>query len=86
MAKECCELRDLKVFCMQSYVPNKYDILMELLDIVSNIQSLQKINLLPEVYAFPGNNDTERELSKFHIMRVCYRFLELKNRPEIQLD
>ena len=86
ISKECAEMGFLKVFCLQSYTPVNYDVLMELLDVLCRIQTLQKINLFPEVYAFPGNNDQEREMTKYHIMRVCYRYLELKDRPDIELE
>lgn len=86
IARECKELSRLKVLCMQSYTPLPDSDILEILHIVSVIPSLQKVLLLPETYAFPGNNDAERETNKYHMLRDCYSYLSMRQRSDIELE
>lgn len=85
IARECKECSYLKVLHLQGYTPLSKEDTLELLSITSQIRSLQKVRVFPDVYAFPGSNETERRLNKYHMAQFCYRYLTIKGRPDIRL-
>ena len=85
IAREGRACPKLKVLCMQGYTPLPRTDVMDLLHICALIPTLQKVVLFPESYAFPGNDDYERQLNKYHMLSLCYRYLSLRNRPDIEL-
>ena len=82
-AKECSSL---KVFCMQSFTPLQLDTMILILDTFTQVRVLQKVLLFPEAYAFPGDNEWEREANKEHALRLGYQFLATRNRHDLELQ
>lgn len=76
----------LKVLCMQGYTPLPQAGTLELLSICAQIRSLQKAVIFPEVYGFPGNNESEREMNRYHTYRFSYRYLKMRGRADIDLE
>lgn len=79
------ELTKLKVLFIQTFTPPKMHEIIDILHSFSSLSSLQKICFLPSLYAFPGVNDSERELSAMKILRVCSSILESQGRSDIEL-
>ena len=71
---------------MQGYTPLPQNDTLDVLRVCVQMPRLQKVILFPEVYAFPGNNDAERQVHKVHMMRSSYRYLEMRSRPDIELE
>ncbi len=86
ITRECKESGYLKVFGMQNYVPLADNDTMEMLHICSQMASLQKIILFPEVYAFPGTNEEERRNSKMQILSASYRYLARRGRLDMEVE
>ena len=85
VAQKCKECSRLKVLCMQSFTPLPKDRLHDILYFCTQNLSLQKCVILPECYAFIGNNDEARWLNKLRIIKFCYTYLQSKLRPDIML-
>ena len=81
--KECSRL---KVITMQNYVPLPLTDILEILHICTQVITLQKVILFPEVYAYPGNNDQERNMNRIHMYRSSYRYLGMKGRADLELE
>ena len=71
---------------MQGYTPLPQNDILELLHITAQIRSIQKVVLFPESYGFPGNNELEREMNKYHTMRFSYRYLKMRGRQDVELE
>ena len=82
----CTSTSYLKVLCTQSYTPLPEGQTLDLLKVCCDIRNLQKITLFPEVYAFPGENEHEREWNKYHILRLCYHYLSARGLRAVQVD
>ena len=82
-AKECSRL---KVITMQNYVPLPLTDVLEILHICTQVSTMQKVILFPEVYAYPGNTDQERRINRIHMYRSCCRYLSMKSRADIELE
>ncbi|XP_074642999.1 leucine-rich repeat-containing protein 14-like [Tubulanus polymorphus] len=83
---ECQSLATLKVLCIQNFTPPSWEDLHSIIFEVAKIQSLQKCIILPEAYAFPGNNESDRSLNKSRLRARTYRYLKQKGRPDILLE
>jgi hypothetical protein len=66
-----------KVLCIHGYTPLPQDGTLELLSLCAQIRTLQKAILFPESYGFPGNNEREREMNRYHMYRFSYRYLKM---------
>ena len=86
IARACKECGRLKVLCMQGYTPLPQNDILEILHITAQIRSVQKVVLFPESYGFPGNNELEREMNKYHTMRFSYRYLKMRGRQDVELE
>lgn len=86
IASQAQECSQLKVLCIQGYTPLPLDTTVTILDICARITLLQKVLLFPELYAFPGNNDWEREANKDHALGLGYHILASRNRPDVELE
>ncbi len=80
--KRCVHLKTLSI---QGYIPLPEPGTLELIHVCSQIRTLQKLILFPETYAFPGQNDVEREMNKSHTMSLSYRYLAMRKREDISL-
>ena len=86
IAQECKECSYMKILCMQNFTPLSRNDVHAILHICSQIATLQKCVVLPESYAFPGNNDSARLLNKLRMVNYCYKYLASKSRPDLLLD
>ena len=75
-----------QVLCMQGYTPLPQNDILEILHITAQIRSIQKVVIFPESYGFPGNNELEREMNKYHTMRFSYRYLKMRSREDVELE
>jgi hypothetical protein len=75
---------NLKYVCIQPFTPPKMYEIMDILHAFSMLKSLQRLCFLPSLYAFPGNNDYERELAADKIILTCGGILESKGRSDIE--
>lgn len=73
----------LKVVCIQPFVPPPLHELMDILHAFSVLKNLQRLYFLPSVYAFPGSNDYERENAAFEVYQVCSSILDARGRSDI---
>ena len=71
---------------MQGFVPLPEGDVLELLRTFSQIKSLQKVVLFPEIYAFPGVDEYERTENKYQLLKMAYIFLEMKERFDVELE
>lgn len=74
----------LKVIYIQPFTPPKMHEILDILHSFCAIKSLQKFCFLPSLYAFPGNNDYERELAAMKVIQVCTSILESRGRGDIE--
>lgn len=82
-AKECSRI---KVLTLQNYVPLPLTDVLEILHICTQISTLQKIILFPEVYAYPGHTEQERQMNLIHMYRSSKRYLAMKSRDDLELE
>jgi hypothetical protein len=83
---ECLFSQSLKIISLQSFTPPPWEDIHDLLHSYAKIQSLQKCVILPESYAFPGNNDDERQRNKSRVVSRCYSYLRQKQRGEMRME
>lgn len=83
-ASAAAAFSQLKVVFIQPFTPPKMHEIIDLIHSFSALTSLQKFFFLPSLYAFPGNNDLEREASAMSIITTCSSILESKNRGDIE--
>jgi hypothetical protein len=74
----------LKVIYIQPFIPPKMHEIMDILHVFSAVKSLQKLHFLPSLYAFPGENDYEREQNALRTIQICTAILESKSRSDIE--
>lgn len=74
----------LKVIYVQPFTPPKMHEILDILHSFSQLKTLQKFCFLPSLYAFPGNNDAEREISAMKVIQICASILESKGRNDIE--
>jgi len=85
LASECQNLEALKMLCAECIVPPANHQLMDLMHACSKIPNLQKLFILPSRFAFPGQDDVERERNEHHAYNVCYAVMETLGRKDIGL-
>jgi len=83
VAEQCGRL---KVVCFHPYTAMDLTSTLNILLACSPIRTLQKVLLFPEVYAFPGDDDMQRQANKDHALRLCYGFLSSLGRNDIDLE
>ncbi|CAH1801458.1 unnamed protein product [Owenia fusiformis] len=76
----------LKCLSMQGFTPIPKESITLILNDASSLRSIQRLNVLPEFYAFPGNNDEDRERNKANYVRFCYALLLQKKRLDIEVE
>lgn len=86
IAEECKKSPRLKVLSMQGYTPLSQNDYLELLRICAQLRGLQKVVLFPKAYGFPGNNEGEREMNRLATLKICYRYLAMRGREDIELE
>ena len=86
VARHCRQCVGMKVLCLTGYTPLPQNDSLELLSCLAQIQSLQKAVVFPAVYGFPGTNERERAMNRYHTFRFSYRYLAMRGRPDIELD
>ena len=86
IAAECKKQTRLKVLSMQGYTPLSRNDYLELLRICAQIRSLQKVELFPMAYGFPGSNEKEREINRLSTLKICYRYLTMRGRDDMELE
>lgn len=74
---------NLKYVCIQPFTPPKMHEILDILHAFCLVKSLQRICFLPSLYAFPGSNESERELAADKIIHICEAILESKGRSDI---
>jgi len=85
LAAQCKSLEALKMLCAECIVPPANHQLMDLMHACSKIPNLQKLFILPSRFAFPGQDDAERERNEHHAYSVCYAVMETLGRKDIGL-
>lgn len=73
----------LKYVMIQPFTPPKMHEIIDVLHTFSLLPSLQKLSFLPSLYAFPGNNENDREHNAIKVIRVCAGILESRGRSDI---
>jgi hypothetical protein len=70
----------------QSFTPPKLAELRVILEEVAEISTLQRCILLPEAYAFPGSQISQRAANRETIALMCTDILTELGRPDIKLE
>jgi len=83
IVSKCIEISSLKMLCVECIVPPASHQLLDLMHVASKIPCLQKLFVLPSRFAFPGQDDTEREQNEHHAYSVCYAVMETLGRTDI---
>ncbi|KAL5016895.1 hypothetical protein ScPMuIL_006484 [Solemya velum] len=86
IVRRCIECDHLKYLAIQSFTPPPLPDVQELLQDCTTIFSLQKCLLLPETYAFPGSNDSDRIHNREMLLDIAYQYLEHMGRTDIDLE
>ena len=87
IARECNKsLNQLKVLSIHGYTPLSSNDYMELLKLCAKIPTLQKAIVFPKAYGFPGDNQRDREINRLATLRICYRYLTMRGREDIELE
>ena len=86
IARYCKDCACLKVLCLTGYTPLPQNDSLEVLSCIAQIRSLQKAVIFPEVYGFPGANERERAMNRYHTFRFSYRYLAMRGRADIELE
>ena len=81
--KECSFI---KVLSLQGYTPLSIADTFEILNVVSQVRTLQKVIVFPEAYGHPGSNEQERKLNRAHMATACCRYLASTGRRNIWLE
>jgi len=84
-ASHCEQSASLKMLCAECIVPPANHQLMDIMHAWSKISPLQKLYVLPSRFAFPGQDDAERERNEHHAYNVCYAVMETLGRRDIGL-
>ena len=84
MTNDTIAFSKLKVIYIQPFTPPKMHEILDILHSFCAIKSLQKFCFLPSLYAFPDNNDYERELAAMKVIQVCTSILESRGRGDIE--
>lgn len=86
IARICRKCPKLKVLCLTGYTPLPHTGSLEVLSIIAQNRSVQKAVIFPKVYGFPGNNEAERTMNRYHTLRLSYRYLVMRGRPDLELE
>ena len=86
IARICRLCPKLKVLCLTGYTPLPHAGSLEVLSIIAQNQMLQKAVIFPKVYGFPGNNERERAMNRYHALRLSYRYLVMRRRHNFELE
>ena len=84
--RTCKECQRLKILAIQSFTPPPLAELRGILEDCVNIPSLQRCILLPEAYAFPGSQISQRAVNRENIGLMCTDMLVQFGRPDIELE
>ncbi|KAL8615277.1 hypothetical protein ACOMHN_051769 [Nucella lapillus] len=82
----CKECQQLKILAAQSFTPPPLAELRGLLEHCADIPTLQRCILLPEAYAFPGSQISQRALNRETVEGMCADILADLGRPDIELE
>ena len=86
IVRKCLDCPNLKILGIQPFTPAPIDDIKMILEDCANIPSLQRLLLLPEAYAFPGNNELSRFQNRELLIRTCTEFLDALERPDIEFE
>lgn len=84
--QKCKECSQLKILAIQSFTPPPLSEMRGILEDCADIPRLQRVILLPEAYAFPGSQISQRALNREMIAVMCREMLTEFGRPELQLE
>ncbi|XP_076453381.1 leucine-rich repeat-containing protein 14-like [Babylonia areolata] len=86
VVRKCKECQALKILAAQSFTPPPLAELRGLLEDLADIPTLQRCILLPEAYAFPGSQISQRALNRETVEAMCTDILVQLGRPDIELE
>ena len=78
--------RRLKILAIQSFTPPPLAELKGIIEDIVDIPALQRCILLPEAYAFPGSQISQRAINRENIGLMCTDMLAQLGRPDIELE
>ncbi|ELU07771.1 hypothetical protein CAPTEDRAFT_193139 [Capitella teleta] len=82
-AADCPALRSLS---LQGYTPLELTTTVDILEACARIPAIQKVLIFPEVYAFPGNNEWEREANKEQALHLGYSIMTSRGKSMVCLE
>ncbi|KAK0041004.1 leucine-rich repeat-containing protein 14 [Biomphalaria pfeifferi] len=86
IVRHCMDCSQLKVLCVQSFIPPPHYEVKGILEDCANITTLQKCVVLPEAYAFPGTHISQRAENHHRTVSLCHQYLEQLGRSDIELE
>ncbi|KAK7087593.1 uncharacterized protein [Littorina saxatilis] len=86
VVSKCRECKHLKILGIQSFVPPAVDELKGILDDCANIPTLQRCILLPEAYAFPGSQISQRTTNREEFGQLCTDTLRQLGRADVEVE
>ena len=86
IVRKCKECRRLKILAIQSFTPPPLAELKGIIEDIVDIPALQRCILLPEAYAFPGSQISQRAINRENIGLMCTDMLAQLGRPDIELE
>lgn len=84
--QKCKECLRLKILGIQSFTPPPLTEMREIIEDCADIATLQRCILLPEAYAFPGSQISQRAANRETIALMCREILVQLGRADVQLE
>ncbi|CAF4141453.1 unnamed protein product [Didymodactylos carnosus] len=75
----------IRYLSLKSFIPYLNWEFLDLMHAFANITTLKKLLLFPQLYAYPGANDDEREIAARDLYRRCCTILQTLGRTDLEL-
>ncbi|CAF0790880.1 unnamed protein product [Didymodactylos carnosus] len=75
----------IRYLSLKGFIPYLNWEFLDLLHAYANLMTLKKLLLFPQLYAYPGANDDEREITARDLYRRCCTILQTLGRTDLEL-